>query len=509
MTTGNPNQLPMGMAGPLNLTPQPSYTPPPVPFGYGQMQGMPALSRNPNYGVPSGIGSLLGGQNPMMAPQAGAFLSPQAPVSTNALAGTNPFTGQAFQTFTAGDVTQAASDYRTNQAELLRQAEAQAAAQQQAAEAAAKAEADRIAAEQAAAAEAARIAQEQEAARIAAEQAAAAAEAEKIAQEQAAADAQAQADTEAAATQQTAQQTAAEQAAADAAARIASGEVVMPTKEEIMGSVRPSVGMGGDKGGPGGVLPAGGVVMNPIEPPMTGGFVDDIRPQVPAGGGISSAVPGKDFVPFAPPPESGIGSLIGVGRPSDPMIPPPPPPPVRPPMPSEADMIAAQGNIPTSGFFGDLAAGLQNLQVGREEIPNIPPPPPIPVNVQKPIAAPKPRPVPFVPPEIDLDAIRRRVAVIQPEPEVAIPAPRKGRKPITQAIPTRAKEIPDVSAAADKRRAATPAELKPGSLAGLIGGFQTPPKPNTQQVETKPKTRKKQQPKKKKKGGRRGARGRA
>ena len=111
MAIGDPNQLPMGMAGPLNLTPQPSYTPPPVPFGYGQMQGMPALSRNPNYGVPSGIGSLLGGQNPMMAPQAGAFLSPQAPVSTNALAGTNPFTGGAFQTFTAGDVNQAASDY--------------------------------------------------------------------------------------------------------------------------------------------------------------------------------------------------------------------------------------------------------------------------------------------------------------------------------------------------------------------------------------------------------------
>ena len=61
MAIGDPNQLPMGMAGPLNLTPQPSYTPPPVPFGYGQMQGMPALSRNPNYGVPSGIGSLLGG----------------------------------------------------------------------------------------------------------------------------------------------------------------------------------------------------------------------------------------------------------------------------------------------------------------------------------------------------------------------------------------------------------------------------------------------------------------
>jgi hypothetical protein len=99
-----------------------------------------------------------------------------------------------------------------------------------------------------------------------------------------------------------------------------------------------------------------------------------------------------------------------------------------------------------------------------------------------------------VPPEIDLDAIRRRVAVIQPEPEVALPTPRKGRKPITQAIPIRAKEIPDISTAADKRRAATPKAV-------------TPPKPNTQQVKTKPKTRKKQQPKKRR--GRRGARGRA
>ena len=487
MAIGDPNQLPMGMAGPLNLTPQPSYTPPPVPFGYGQMQGMPALSRNPNYGVPSGIGSLLGGQNPMMAPQAGAFLSPQAPVSTNALAGTNPFTGGAFQTFTAGDVTQAASDYRTNQAELLRQAEAQAAAQKAAADAAAKAEADRIAAEQAAAAEAARIAQEQEAARIAAEQAAAAAEAERIAQEQAAAaeaEAKAKADADAAAAaEKTAQEEAAKKAAEEAAAKIASGEVVMPTQEEIAASIRPSTGMGGDKGGPGGVLPAGGVVMNPIEPSMM------IEPAV---------------VPMSTD-ATGIASLMDVGRPDTAgrgTIPPPPPPVVRPPMPSEVDMI---GNIPTSGFFGDLEAGLQNLRVGREEIPNIPPPPPIPV---KPIAAPKPRPVPFVPPEIDLDAIRRRVAVIQPEPEVALPTPRKGRKPITQAIPTRTKEIPAVSTAADKRKAATPAGLNPGSLADLLGGIQTPPKPNTQQDEKKPKTRKIQQPKKKRKGGRRGARGR-
>ena len=183
----------------------------------------------------------------------------------------------------------------------------------------------------------------------------------------------------------------------------------MPTQEEIAASIRPSTGIGGDKGGPGGVLPAGGVAIAPVEPPMAGGFVDDIRPQVPI--------------------ESGIGSLIGVGRPSDPMIPPPPPPVVRPPLPP---VVSTGGPEDMSGVLG-----LNLPFVGREEIPNIPPPPPIPVNVQKPIATPKPRPVPFVPPEIDLDAIRRRVAVIQPEPEVALPTPRKGRKPITQAIPTK------------------------------------------------------------------------
>ena len=71
MANGDPNNPLLGL---------PNFTPAPVPFGYGQMQGMPALSRNPNYGVPSGIGSLLGGMNPMMAPQAGALLTPQAPV---------------------------------------------------------------------------------------------------------------------------------------------------------------------------------------------------------------------------------------------------------------------------------------------------------------------------------------------------------------------------------------------------------------------------------------------
>jgi len=535
MAIGDPNQLPMGMAGPLNLTPQPSYTPPPVPFGYGQMQGMPALSRNPNYGVPSGIGSLLGGQNPMMAPQAGAFLSPQAPVSTNALAGTNPFTGQAFQTFTAGDVTQAASDYRATQAELARQAEEariaeearvaeqarqaellRQAEEKAAAEAAAKAEADRIAAEQAA--EAARIAQEQEAARIAAEQAA---EAERVAQEQAAAaeaEAKAKADADAAA-QKKAQEEAAQKAAEEAAAKIASGEVVMPTREEIAASVRSSTGMGGDKGGPGGVLPVGGVAIAPVEPPMAGGFVDDIRPQVPIESGIGSLIgvgrpdaAGRGVIPPPPPmitkrnTEEMVGIPMSPIRPSpirmpslleiqEPMIPigvnaldregsinipPPPPPVVRPPMPPPPPPPVATPSVARPVVVD--APPPPPLPIRRP--PPLPKPPPIPVNVAK-------KPTPAVIPEIDLDAIRRRVAEIKPEPKVVLPTPRKGRKPITQAIPTRAKEIPAISTA--------------GALQSALQ-IQAPPKPNTQQVETKPKTRKKQQPKKRR--GRRGARGR-
>jgi len=372
------------------LAPLPNFTPAPVPFGYGQMQGMPALSRNPNYGVPSGIGSLLGGMNPMMAPQAGALLTPQAPVSTNALAGTNPFTGQAFQTFTAGDFTQAASDYRTNQEELLRQAEAQAAAQKAAAEAAAQQEADRIAAEQAAAAEAARIAQEQEAARIAAEQAAAAAEAERIAQEQAAAaeaEAKAKADADAAAAEQTAQQTAAEQAAAEAAAeaaaKIASGEIAMPTQEEIAASIRPSTGMGGDKGGPGGVLPSAGTVINPGEPSMMpgGDFIPFVPSNVeaaammPAGfvsdSGIESLMPvvnttvgrGMKAEPSIPPMQAAAATPGALTRgPIDTamnmgLIPPPPPPVVRPPMPPPPPPPASIPPLNPGQAFGALEPG--------------------------------------------------------------------------------------------------------------------------------------------------------
>ena len=508
MANGDPNN------------PLPNFTPAPVPFGYGQMQGMPALSRNPNYGVPSGIGSLLGGMNPMMAPQTGAFLTPQIPVSTNVLAGTNPFTGGAFQTFTASDVTQAASDYRANQAELARQAEAariaeearqaellrqaeeQAAAQKAAEEAAAKAEADRIAAEQAAAAEAARIAAEQEAARIAAEQAAAAAEAERIAQEQAAAaeaeakakadaEAKAKADAEAAAAaaaaERKAQEEAAQKAADEAAAKIASGEVVIPTQEEIAASVRPSTGMGGDKGGPGGVLPVGGVTIAPVEPPMTGGFVDDIRPQVPAGGGISSAVPGRDFIPQVPIDESGIGSLIGVGRPDAAVrevIPPPPPMitkrnteeivgiPMAPVRPSPI-------RVPDIPVLQEPRIPIGVNALGREGSLNIPPPPP-PV-VRPPMPPPPPPPV-AAPPVVVPSVSRPSVVNLPPPPPPVVrpPMPPPPPPPVAPPLST----------------AQALGALEPGALGALFRAekTETPPKPKTQKVEKKPKkgTRKKQ-----------------
>ena len=474
MANGDPNN------------PLPNFTPAPVPFGYGQMQGMPALSRNPNYGVPSGIGSLLGGMNPMMAPQAGAFLTPQMPVSTNALAGTNPFTGGAFQTFTAGDVTQAASDYRANQAELLRQAEAQAAAQKAAAEAAAKAEADRIAAEQAAAAEAARIAQEQEAARIAAEQAAAAAEAERIAQEQAAAaeaeakakadaEAKAKADAEAAAAaaaaEKKAQEEAAQKAADEAAAKIASGEVVIPTQEEIAASVRPSTGMGGDKGGPGGVLPSAGTVINPGEPSM---------------------MPGEDFIPFVPPmnvqaAEAAV-TEAGTGMPGKSVL--------RPGDPGYEELLATSGQV---GVGGGLASGtmmpagfvsdsgieslmpVRNATVGRgmKAEPSIPP-------MQA--AAATPGALTRGP----IDAAMNMGLIPPPPPPVV--------RPPMPPPPSPPASIPPLN----------PGQafgaLEPGALGALFRA-ETPPKPNTKKVETKAKTRKKQQPKKRK-GGRRGAGGR-
>ena len=170
MQTGAQAQQ-LGFAPPT--TPANSFTPPGVPVGYGQMQGQPLLSRNPNYGVPTGIASLLGGTNPMGAPQAGALLTPQQAVP-NQMEGINPLTGQPFQTFDATETANAFTQGRVAQeqaaaaaqAEMLRQAQEQAASEAAATEAAAQAERDRIAAEQAAVAQA-------EADRIAAEQAAA------------------------------------------------------------------------------------------------------------------------------------------------------------------------------------------------------------------------------------------------------------------------------------------------------------------------------------------------
>ena len=543
MANGDPNN------------PFPSFTPAPVPFGYGQMQGMPALSRNPNYGVPSGIGSLLGGMNPMMAPQTGAFLTPQIPVSTNALAGTNPFTGGAFQTFTASDVTQAASDYRANQAELARQAEAariaeearqaellrqaeeQAAAQKAAEEAAAKAEADRIAAEQAAAAEAARIAAEQEAARIAAEQAAAAAEAERIAQEQAAAaeaeakakadaEAKAKADAEAAAAaaaaERKAQEEAAQKAADEAAAKIASGEVVIPTQEEIAASVRPSTGMGGDKGGPGGVLPSAGTVINPGEPsmmpggdfipfvPPTDGFVDDIRPQVPvteAGTGM----PGKSILrPGDPGYEEALaetnastpaglfsGSTMGPARPPTdpgPLVPissgiPPgigtqfvPDSGIESLMPRRGEVMAEPAISPiqvAAATPGVLTRGPINTAINAGMIP--PPPPPV---IRPPMPPPPP---PVVTPPVAAPSVSRPPVVNLPPPPPPVVRPPMPPPPPPPVAPP-----------------LSPAQalgaLEPGALGALFraGQTETPPKPKTQKVEKKPKkgTKKRRKPKK-------------
>ena len=127
MQTGAQAQQ-LGFAPPT--TPANSFTPPGVPVGYGQMQGQPLLSRNPNYGVPTGIASLLGGTNPMGAPQAGALLTPQQAVP-NQMEGINPLTGQPFQTFDATETANAFTQGRVAQeqaaaaaqAEMLRQAQ--------------------------------------------------------------------------------------------------------------------------------------------------------------------------------------------------------------------------------------------------------------------------------------------------------------------------------------------------------------------------------------------------
>ena len=123
-----PNAQQLGFAPPT--APANSFTPPGLPVGYGQMQGQPLLSRNPNYGVPTGIAALLSGQNPMGAPQTGALLTPQQ-AAPNPMDGINPLTGQPFQTFDAGATTDAITQGR--QAEEQRQRDMLIAAQERAA----------------------------------------------------------------------------------------------------------------------------------------------------------------------------------------------------------------------------------------------------------------------------------------------------------------------------------------------------------------------------------------
>jgi len=137
MALFNSNMQSGPQAQQLGFAPQavqaPSFAPPTVPTGYGQMQGQPLLSRNPNYGVASGIAALLGGQNPMGAPQAGALLTPQQ-ASPNAMEGINPLTGQPFQVFDSGVRDQIVTQEQQAQKDMLEaaqktQAEEQAATQ--------------------------------------------------------------------------------------------------------------------------------------------------------------------------------------------------------------------------------------------------------------------------------------------------------------------------------------------------------------------------------------------
>lgn len=284
MQTG-PNAQQLGFAPPT--APANSFTPPGLPVGYGQMQGQPLLSRNPNYGVPTGIAALLGGQNPMGAPQTGALLTPQQ-AAPNPMEGINPLTGQPFQTFDAGATTDAITQGRQaeeqRQRDMLIAAQERAAAEQAATEAAAQAERDRIAAEQAAAAQAEqdRIATERAAAEAAAQ-----AERDRIAAE-AAAEAEAKAEADRLAAEEAARQEAARERAEAARERIeaASGDgrgrgggfaftdgmmdqfgegqmfggpavdmsgivPITTTPKPAMPpvNIRPSTGMGGEKGG--------------------------------------------------------------------------------------------------------------------------------------------------------------------------------------------------------------------------------------------------------------------
>ena len=436
----------------LGFAPSPtlsgSFTQAPVPVGYGQMQGQPTLSRNPNYGVPSGIAALLGGANPMGAPQPSATLTPQQAVATLTpgradptsmsqfgtsfglggpsqapppMPGTNPFTGQAFQTF---DPTEAANIFT----------QGRIAEEQTAAQAFAQSEADRVAAEQAAAAqaEADRIAAEQvEADRIAAEQAAAEAEAARTpyddpALEQLRSDVMAQGpesygtklyedllnafDTSNRTDQIVAQNNAAlEQARAEAeASSLALAEAqaeAAAAKEQLSGFFNPSQGTTPE---PEPAIPAMSPVPDVMPPAVApipaidspimqmGAF----SPEANMAGMFDRVLLPTEIPEPAPLPEpplierpSVVPSRQDVMRPPLPPPPPPPPAPVALPLEPEAglgDRLRGMGGIfanavaPGDVGYEDLAAAATRTGGGLAS------------GVQRPV--PTPRPVPLAPP---------------------------------------------------------------------------------------------------------------
>jgi len=553
----------------LGFAPSPtlsgSFTQAPVPVGYGQMQGQPTLSRNPNYGVPSGIAALLGGANPMGAPQPSATLTPQQAVATLTpgradptsmsqfgtsfglggpsqapppMPGTNPFTGQAFQTF---DPTEAANIFT----------QGRIAEEQTAAQAFAQSEADRVAAEQAAAAqaEADRIAAEQvEADRIAAEQAAAEAEAARTpyddpALEQLRSDVMAQGpesygtklyedllnafDTSNRTDQIVAQNNAAlEQARAEAeASSLALAEAqaeAAAAKEQLSGFFNPSQGTTPE---PEPAIPAMSPVPDVMPPAVApipaidspimqmGAF----SPEANMAGMFDRVLLPTEIPEPAPLPEpplierpSVVPSRQDVMRPPLPPPPPPPPAPVALPLEPEAglgDRLRGMGGIfanavaPGDVGYEDLAAAATRTGGGLASGVQRPVPTPRPVPLAPPLnpnVSPRmsdigkllggargsgslmtqPQPTPAVPVGIDalLGGGRGEPANI-PMPALPPPLPPVVATPaLSQPLP-----LPPVTTPAEARAAATPKPFVAPDLSALL-----PVKPRTQKV-TKPK----------------------
>lgn len=473
----------LGFAPPT--TPANSFTAPSLPLGYGQMQGQPLLSRNPNYGVPSGIASLLGGANPMGAPQAGALLTPQQAVPSQ-MAGINPLTGQAFQTFDATETANIFTQGRTAQeeaaaaaqAEMLRQAQEQAAAEAAATEAAAQAERDRIAAEQAAAAQA-------EADRIAAEQAAAAqAEADRIAAEQAAADAAAAEAAEAAA---------AEEAARAAEAQRVLDEMAAAQETQTTSSIQTDT-----------FSPRDRFATSPLRPgsfdPESGFFL----PTIPVVEPVAAPAPASAPVPVASIPaiDSPIMQMGGfnpeanmAGMFDRVMLPPPPPPtasvtPTLEPETSLGDRLRGMGGIfanaiaPGDVGYEALAAaaeptGPRGFVASQRDFDGRYPfssaqQPAAQESIQRP--APTPRPVPM---PVGIDAL---LGGGRGDPvNIPMPAPMPAPPVVATPAPRQPLPLPPATTPAEARAAATPKPFVAPDLSALL-----PVKPRTQKV-TKPK----------------------